>query len=131
MIIQCPIDGCPYSNTSTHNLALHIMHKNRDDHPTDWQECLRLATEATTDQSDGESQTEPMPTKKDRKSHKNQPETPTQNGRESAIFEDPPDPDPVCPKCGGSNVFDASDHTDYKFGCEDCSTEDSWMVFNE
>ena len=56
---------------------------------------------------------------------------------------DAPDPDPVvtdggdpsdepeCPECGGNRYFDASDHTEYDYGCADCSDDESWVVFDE
>ena len=55
---------------------------------------------------------------------------------------DAPEPDPVvtdggdpsdepeCPECGGNRYFDASEHTDYDYGCPDCSDDESWVVFD-
>jgi len=55
---------------------------------------------------------------------------------------DAPEPDPVvtdggdpsdepeCPECGGNRYFDASEHTEYDYGCPDCSDEESWVVFD-
>lgn len=55
---------------------------------------------------------------------------------------DAPDPDPVvtdggdpsdepeCPECGGTRYFDASEYTEYAYGCADCSDEESWEVFD-
>jgi hypothetical protein len=44
---------------------------------------------------------------------------------------DPSDDEPECPECGGNRYFDASEHTDYAYGCADCSGEESWVVFDE
>ena len=38
---------------------------------------------------------------------------------------------PQCPECGGSRWFDASAHTDYEYGCADCSDEQTWVVWSE
>lgn len=38
--------------------------------------------------------------------------------------------DPTCPECEGNRYFDASEHTDYDYGCADCSDADSWVVWN-
>jgi ssDNA-binding Zn-finger/Zn-ribbon topoisomerase 1 len=66
--------------------------------------------------------------------------TPKTDGGNPAL--DAPDPDPVvtdggdasddpkCPECGGNRYFDASEYTDYQYGCPDCSDEDSWVVFD-
>jgi hypothetical protein len=55
---------------------------------------------------------------------------------------DAPEPDPVvtdggdpsdepeCPECGGNRYFDASEHTEYDYGCPDCSDDESWVVFD-
>lgn len=37
--------------------------------------------------------------------------------------------DPTCPECGGNQWFDASEHTDYAFGCADCSSGTNWTVY--
>lgn len=39
--------------------------------------------------------------------------------------------EPECPECGGNRWFDASQHTEYSFGCADCSDSDSWVVFDQ
>jgi len=31
---------------------------------------------------------------------------------------------------GGNRYFDASEHTDYDYGCPDCSDDESWVVFD-
>jgi len=41
-----------------------------------------------------------------------------------------PKDDPECPECGSNRWFDASKHTDYSYGCADCSDRTSWQVFN-
>jgi len=43
---------------------------------------------------------------------------------------DDPSDEPECPECGGHRYFDASEHTDYDYGCPDCSDEESWVVFD-
>lgn len=37
--------------------------------------------------------------------------------------------DPECPNCGSNRWFDASEHTDYPYGCADCSDGSSWQVY--
>lgn len=37
--------------------------------------------------------------------------------------------DPECPKCGSNEWFDASEHTDYPYGCADCSDGTNWQVY--
>lgn len=39
--------------------------------------------------------------------------------------------DPTCPECGGNRWFSASEHTDYEYGCADCSTDTNWTVWNQ
>jgi len=39
--------------------------------------------------------------------------------------------EPTCPECGGNRWFDASEHTEYEYGCADCSDESGWIVWNE
>lgn len=43
---------------------------------------------------------------------------------------DPSDDEPECPECGGNRYFDASEHTEYEYGCPDCSDDESWVVFD-
>jgi hypothetical protein len=50
--------------------------------------------------------------------------TPTTDGGD-------PDDDPRCPECDGNVFFDASEHTDFEFGCPNCSSEEEWVVWNE
>lgn len=40
------------------------------------------------------------------------------------------DDDPRCPECGSNQWFDASEVTDYQYGCAECSDGNSWQVFN-
>jgi hypothetical protein len=42
-----------------------------------------------------------------------------------------PDDDPTCPECGGNVFFDASEHTQFEFGCPTCSTDEEWVVWDE
>lgn len=39
--------------------------------------------------------------------------------------------EPTCPGCGGNKYFDASEHTDYDYGCPECSSKEQWVVWNE
>jgi hypothetical protein len=39
--------------------------------------------------------------------------------------------DPTCPECGSNRWFDASEHTDYPYGCANCSDGSSWQVYGE
>lgn len=50
--------------------------------------------------------------------------TPTTDGGD-------PSDDPECPECEGNVFFDASEHTDFEFGCPNCSDEENWVVWNE
>jgi hypothetical protein len=50
--------------------------------------------------------------------------TPTTDGGD-------PSDDPSCPECDGNVFFDASEHTDFEYGCPHCSTDGEWVVWNE
>lgn len=39
--------------------------------------------------------------------------------------------DPECPECGSNRYFDASEYTDYPFGCAECSDSTSWTVYGK
>lgn len=39
--------------------------------------------------------------------------------------------DPTCPECGSNRWFDASEHTDYPYGCANCSDGSNWQVYGE
>jgi DNA-directed RNA polymerase subunit RPC12/RpoP len=38
--------------------------------------------------------------------------------------------EPTCPECGSNRWFDASEQTDYEYGCANCSDGTNWQVFN-
>ena len=125
----CPFDGCERSFASPNAAAQHV-HRSKK-HPVDTWDKARDMVE-----SDGGNNGEPAERDHD-------PDDDGEDDGEPAERDHDPDDDPTtgdgdpsaaglprCDKCGQRDLFDASAHTDYEYGCRRCSDADTWYVFD-
>lgn len=147
---NCPIEGCNSPHDSVHALINHIQNSTKEGHAkftnrNQIREFVRNEMEKEPlDHPEEKGSNPPQPpseggsggskalTDGNRDENKPQPAGNTMSN-DPTMDDGPPtvEIDPKCPECGGNKYFDATEHTDYDYGCPDCSNGENWVVWNE
>jgi len=115
----CPVETCDRLFSSPNAAAQHA-HRSGD-HPDveTWEQAREMVESAEGNTAETE------PTTGD--------DGGDDGGGDPLVGDAEPDAhEPVtCYKCGGTNLFDAREWTEYRYGCRDCSDTETWVVFDE
>lgn len=123
-MIDCPISGCPKVSEGENGICNHMMNKQDSAHAEFETYSDALAHLQESNQSE------------------QSPDAGGSSGGGDDPSMDPVDPplpdsgsnggtadEPECPECGSGRYFDASGHTEYPYGCANCSDEETWVVY--
>jgi len=136
--VECPANGCDFTGLPS-AVAGHYGGKRDDAHAGGYQTALDMLDGGESSESDGLDDgpstgaggSKPARAGSGGDNPAMSSPTDTEAAASATVSTDGGASEPTCPECGGSRYFDASGHTEYDFGCADCSDGSGWVVWNE